>query len=307
MNEIFDDILAAAQEERAGQTEQTRLEPYDKAAYKAKKKEERDECFRLANETAEWAASSPEVYAKYLTVQARFNRYSVNNALLLTAQCPKASRLATFEEWQKRGAQVEKGSKAIMLLEPGKEFQREDGSSGVVYNVKKVFDISQTNAPAPQAEASCDMSILLKALIHNPPCTITFDDGLDEGVSALYRSEDKTLYVRHGLSGDVLFRALARELAYAHLDEGDGTSRNANTFRAKSIAYLLCVRNHITPDPVTVPTSYADRDARGLKEALQEIRDIANTMHNSMDQVLSRQPREQPQQQSKSPRTGEAR
>ena len=37
MNEIFDDILAAAQEERAGQTEQTRLEPYDKAAYREKK------------------------------------------------------------------------------------------------------------------------------------------------------------------------------------------------------------------------------------------------------------------------------
>ena len=150
-------------------------------------------------------------------------------------------------------------------------------------------------------------AVALLAILHGlqSPSQV-FDDGLDEGVSALYRSEDKTLYVRHGLSGDVLFRSLARELAYAHLDEGDGVSRNANTFRAKSIAYLLCVRNHITPDPVTVPTSYSDRDARGLKEAMQEIRDVANTMHNSMDQVLSRQPREQPQQ-NKSPRTGEAR
>ena len=307
MNENFDDILTAAQEERAGQSEQTRLEPYDKAAYKEKKQSERRECFRIANETAESAASSEAVYSQYLNVQARFNRYSVTNALLLAAQCPKATRLATFEEWQKRGAQVEKGSKAIMLLEPGREFQHEDGSSGVVFNVKKVFDISQTNAPAPQAEANRDALLLLKALIHNPPCTITFDDGLVGGVPAQYKAEKKTLYVRHGLGGDELFRALARELAYAHLDESDGFSRNANTFKAKSIAFLVCVRNRIVPDPVVVPTSYADRDARTLKDALQEIRDVANTMHSSMDQVLSRQPREQSQQQSKSPRTGEAR
>ena len=52
MNENFDDILTAAQEERAGQSEQTRLEPYDKAAYKEKKQSERRECFRIANETA---------------------------------------------------------------------------------------------------------------------------------------------------------------------------------------------------------------------------------------------------------------
>ena len=239
-------------------------------------------------------------------MQARFNRYSVNNALLLAAQCPNATRLAAFEEWQKRGAQVEKGSKAIMLLEPGKEIQREDGSSGVVFNVKKVFDISQANAPAPLPEATRDPRILLKALIHNPPCTITFNDNLIGGVAAKYDPQDKTLYVRHGLPGDDLFRALARELAFAHLDEGDGSSRNANTFKAKSIASLVCIRNHIAPDPVAVPTSYSDHDARALKNALQEIRDVANTMHSSMDQVLSKQRSEQAKE-SKTPRAGDAR
>ena len=146
MNENFDDILTAAQEERAGQSEQTRLEPYDKAAYKEKKQSERRECFRIANETAESAASSEAVYSQYLNVQARFNRYSVTNALLLTAQYPSATRLASFKNWQKKNAKIMTGSKAILLLSPGKEFVREDGSIGAHFNVRKVFDISQTDA-----------------------------------------------------------------------------------------------------------------------------------------------------------------
>ena len=31
-------------------------------------------------------------------------------------------------------------------MEPGKEYEREDGSTGTYYNAKKVYDISQTTA-----------------------------------------------------------------------------------------------------------------------------------------------------------------
>lgn len=40
-----------------------------------------------------------------------------------------------------------RGADAITILEPGKEYTREkDGSTGVFYDPKKVFDISQTNS-----------------------------------------------------------------------------------------------------------------------------------------------------------------
>ena len=86
----------------------------------------------------------------YLDVQARFDLYSVSNAILIAAQCPEATRLADFDSWKARGMYVRRGADAITILEPGKEYQRDDGSVGVSYNVRKVFDISQTRAaPRP--------------------------------------------------------------------------------------------------------------------------------------------------------------
>ena len=45
---------------------------------------------------------------------------------------------------------ITKGAKSISILEPV-EYTRADGSPGISYNVKKVFDVTQTNgrkAPA---------------------------------------------------------------------------------------------------------------------------------------------------------------
>ena len=95
MSQNFDDILTAAQnDQQPEQPKGATLEPFDKDAYMEKKQSEREAAFRLADVTAERAASSPDAYAAYLNVQARFNRYSVNNALLIAAQMPDAAGLA---------------------------------------------------------------------------------------------------------------------------------------------------------------------------------------------------------------------
>ena len=290
MSQNFDDLLTASQSSQPQKPVGTTLEPYDKAAYVEKKQQEREAAFRLADVTAERAAASPETYAAYLNVQARFNRYSVNNALLIAAQLPEATRLATFEEWREEGAHIEKGAESIMLLAPGKEFEREDGSIGANINVKRVFDISQTNAVRQQVEIHRDQRLVMKALVSNPPCRLEVNDAkVPANAAAIYSSADKTLYVRHGLDFDELFRALARELAFAHLDKGSDYSRNNSEFAAKSIAYLVCARNHIVPEPVSVPASYSNQEAKALKAQLGQIRDVANTMHNTMENVLGKQ------------------
>ena len=306
MNNNFDAILTAAQNENAVSNQKPEQKPYSKDAYREKKQNERDSCYRLADDTAKRATASSEVYASYLNVQARYNRYSVVNALLLTAQCPNATRLATFEQWQKNNVQIKKGSKAIMLLEPGKEYQMPDGRTGTHYNVKKVFDISQTDAQPHQTEISRDQKLLMKALIHNAPCVFSFDDNLPVGTDALYDPKTKTVSVRHGLESEKLFRALATELALAHMDHGEGFNRSDSMFRAQSIAYMVCARNRITPNAVSVPAELSNLDAKAFKQELKQIRDVANTMHNTMDQVLGKQ-REQPSQRTANPRDRDVR
>lgn len=39
---------------------------------------------------------------------------------------------------------MRRGQKAIPIIEPVKEYVRDDGSIGVLYDVRKVFDVSQT-------------------------------------------------------------------------------------------------------------------------------------------------------------------
>ena len=207
----FDDLLLELQQEpQPEQPKSTTLEPYDKDAYKERKQAERDEAYRLADITAERAASSGEEYAKYLNVQARYNRYSVNNALLIAAQMPDATKLATFEEWQENKVQIRAGAKAITLLEPGREYQRGDGSVGAAFNVKKVFDISQTFAVPQKTEIHRDQRLMMKALINNPPCKLEISDSqVPANTAAVYKPEAKTVYVRHGLNFDDMFRALS--------------------------------------------------------------------------------------------------
>lgn len=45
---------------------------------------------------------------------------------------------------------IQKGAKSISILEPV-EYAKKDGTTGISYNVKKVFDVSQTNGKRPPA------------------------------------------------------------------------------------------------------------------------------------------------------------
>jgi hypothetical protein len=133
-------------------------------------------------------ANDGALFQSYLDVQAHFDRYSVGNALLITAQKPEATQLADFKSWKENGVYIKKGESGIVLLEPGEEYTKEDGSVGVSYNSKKVFDISQTNAkPKDRRECERDERLLLKALIHNAPCPIKISQQMPENINAVYR------------------------------------------------------------------------------------------------------------------------
>ena len=61
---------------------------YDKEAYKTKKKAELDEIFRMLNDATEGLISDADKFKAYLDVQARLDRYSVSNAILVAKQLP---------------------------------------------------------------------------------------------------------------------------------------------------------------------------------------------------------------------------
>ena len=142
----YDDIFGSLQAQEAASYQPDAS--FDKEAWAAKKQAERNSAYELIDRTAESVATDGTTFQSYLDVQSRFDRYSVGNALLITAQKPDAQRIGDFDYWKDQGGYVKKNQKGIVILEPGDEYTREDGSIGVSYNPKKVFDITQTTVRA---------------------------------------------------------------------------------------------------------------------------------------------------------------
>ena len=139
----FDDIFEGHISQR-GQTNQ----PFDKEAWAEKKQAERQSVYDLADTAAVKVGTDGSKFQSYLDVQTRFSRYSATNVLLILAQKPEATQLKDFNGWKEAGASIKRQQKGISILEPGEEYERADGSIGTSYNVKRVFDISQTTARA---------------------------------------------------------------------------------------------------------------------------------------------------------------
>lgn len=204
----FDDIFDAP-EAKKSRNDQT----FDKGAWAEKKQAERKTVYDLADSTAETVAADGGKFRDYLDVQTRFSRYTATNALLILAQMPQATQLKDFESWRSTGAYIKRQEMGhgISILEPGDEYQREDGSVGTFYNVKKVYDVSQTSTRAKvQPVVSVDERMLLRALIHNPPVPMQTVDTLPNNMGALYDHDQGVIFVRRGMAADDIFRSVSK-------------------------------------------------------------------------------------------------
>ena len=265
--------------------------PIDKQAWAEKKQAERQQVYEMIDSTALQMASNPEIFKIGLDVMARFDRYSVGNVLLITGQNPDATKLADFDTWKKSRAYVRKGEDHIKLLEPGEEFRREDGSMGVNYNVKRVFDISQTSAKVKPAKVQHDMRLLLKAMLNNAPCPVEISEKVPDGVGAIYNSEERKIYVRQGMDGPDIFRCLAQELSHAHMDRDDNYTRSNHAFTAYCAAYTLCSRYGVDTRNFsfkTIPDTIGNMEAQDVRDELGKVRDCANQISMDMSKILEK-------------------
>lgn len=286
----YDDLfLTQPEEDKAEQ-----FQPYDSAEFKERKQKERSEAFALIDSTADKMKSSGELFQTYLDVQSHFDRYSVSNAILIAAQMPNATKLMEFNAWKKDNVSIKKGESAITILKAGREFERPDHSVGVYYNATKVFDISQTTS-RQKAEPSVqlDERLMLKALISNAPCKMEVSEELSEHLNAMYDPVQKTIFVRRGLDGPTIFRALSQELVHAHMDKG-GYQRSDYSLAAFCASYMLCKKYGIPTDVYAfdpMPEAYSQMETTDFRQELGKIRDAFKEISSDMSRVLDGQER----------------
>lgn len=261
-----------------------------KEDWQIKREQNRTQAYEML-EAATTEISDPEIYAQYLDVQSRFDRYSVSNALLISYQLPEATRLADSKYWQKHGAFIQKGERAITILEPGKNFTRQNGEKGMFYEAKKVFDISQTTVDQSRtARKPADEKLLIKALMRTSPVEMKISNQLQPDVNALYSPQEKTIFVRQGMTGAEIFRALAQEITKARSDQGGDLSENS--FAYASVAYMICRRSGIEPPAAPTSTPFKEMDAKDVRAVLKSIREEANNMSAVMEKTLHPKSRE---------------
>ena len=295
----FDDIFA-----RQGRRDDFFDQPFDVDSWKEKKQADRQQIYDLADSTAAVAVSSGEYFQQYLDTQARFSRYSTTNVLLIIAQRPDATQLKDFDGWKEMGAYVNKQQTGISILEPSGEYQRDDGTMGTSYDIKKVFDISQTSArPRPQPTATVDDRTLLKALINHSPVPMQMVDSLDGDMGALYDHDQQVIFIRRGMDAHDLFRCVSKELAHAEIaGTRENYDRREAGLAAHSASYILCRQNNVQPESrgfAAVPGELAGKDPQQIRAALTEIRDTANSISNRMYRVLEQARNPKPRDQER--------
>ena len=283
----YDDLFTANGEQKESKTER----PFNKEEWAAKKQQERTEAFEMLDNATVEAVANPETFRDYLLIQSRFGKYSVSNALLISYQNNEATYLADFETWKEKGVFVQKGERGITLLEPGNEFTREDGTTGFSINVKKVFDISQTNSERSYSRRTPDERRVLKALISSSPCDIRMTNELDGNVCARYMPKDDAIYIRQGLDGEDIFRSLSQEIVIANFAK-NGVAREDCVFTAYCATYVLCERNGFDTgdfDFEKVPEMLKDAEPKAIRGQLDKIRDSANELSQDMNRIMEEQ------------------
>lgn len=172
-------------------------QPFDKEAWAQKKQELRQWTYETIDAATSSIAQSGDEFQRYLDVQSRFDRYSVSNALLILAQRPEATRIADFDTWKEQGVFIRRKETGFYILEPGEEYRREDGSTGISYNPKKMFDIAQTTASQKREQPTYpDDRMRIKALVDRAPVPIVINDALPPEMHALYQPDTRNIVIR---------------------------------------------------------------------------------------------------------------
>ena len=258
--------------------------PYDKAEWAAQKQAERKEAYELIDNTCSEMAVNGDSFRQYLDVQGRFDRYSVANAVLVSAQMPEATQLKDYGKWKQSRVYVNKDAQKIIILEPSKEYTRDDGTKAVSYNAKAVYDISETSAKDRQeAQEKKSMRELVSALIDASP--VPFVPVADLEMPAYYDSEQQSIFIRTGLNEEQLFVSMAKEVSAAVFDFKHNESREASEFKSYCVAYMVSSRYGVDTRGFNfsrLPKELTETDTQAFKGELGSMRDVLGEIQSEM-------------------------
>ena len=193
---------------------------------------------------------------------------------------------------------INKGAKSTSILEPI-EYTKADGTPGVSYNVKKVFDVSQTKGrqtPAPTVNR--DPQALVAVMIDTSPVIVEVAPELPHPqMGAFYDNEKQTLFVKKDIGDSVaLCQCVAQELGHAQLSiDSDSYSRKDMGFQAMCVGYMLCKKYGVDTKNFAInriPEEWKNKEPKEIRAELSKTRTAMNEIHSRVSEELYRQKQE---------------
>ncbi|ACM58546.1 MULTISPECIES: ImmA/IrrE family metallo-endopeptidase [Haloferacaceae] len=224
-------------------------------------------------------AKASEEFQEWLDIQSQFHDYSHRNTLLITLQCPQATKIAGYNTWRNEfDRHVQEGEDAIWIWAPiitkqcpecensqsyheqsdceYDETPPDEWSNGLVgFKPTSVFDVSQTEGeplPELETEATGDAQDLVPVLLgaaDNLDVEVRIVDAADwehgsaKGVCK-YRSKrdlHPVVEAKARPNQADLAVTLIHEYAHAllHSDVDDATERSKREVEAEAVAYIV--------------------------------------------------------------------
>lgn len=288
--ENYDDIFAP---QPLRSTQHTSADDFNKDEWSASKQAERNEVYEMMDAATAKVMSNGEDFRCYLDTLSKFDRYSAGNILLILSQMPEATQLKDFDSWKEKNANIKKNEKGIRILEPGEEYTREDGTTGVSYNVKKVFDISQTTAKREPQRVNPDIRQLIRALMQVSPVTVSISENLPLDVGSHFDPANGVINIRKGMEAQDIFRSLSQEIAHAEMNgQNDTYNRSDSAFTAYCASYVVCCKVGFDVSRFSfdrLPESYTNVEPQTGRSELTRVRNVAADILDKMNVKLQLQ------------------
>ena len=237
----------------------------------------------------------------YLSVMAKFHRYSVNNSLLIFCQRPDATLVKGYHGWKTLGRQVRRGERGITILAP--LIKREVLETGqdpephvVGFRAVSVFDVAQTDGEPlrgmPELLQTADYGQLLEAIHQAIPFPVSLVPSLN-GANGVFNTQARTIAVVESLAPDMRTKTLLHEWAHGLRDPADQRSRNEEEVIAEATAYV--VASHYGLDTrrysVGYVASWSEGDGKSVLKVTEEILRRGQAIVAPLDEYLQERQR----------------
>ena len=166
------------------------------------------------------------------------------------------------------------------------------------YAISKGYDITQTKGRPLEERPQRDIHTLLEAVLKNQNIRLQIADNLPDKIQAQYIPNQRTIYIRNGMSEITTFHAINRELACAALDQHDGNyARNRVNAQAFCATYILGKRYGVDVssfdlEKVAGIQEHGQKDPQELRLFLNDVRTAVYGIRGHIERNL-REPEQQ--------------